>query len=99
MALPVTKEELHELVDKLPDGEVVAAARFLEYLSERRATRSAGEACPEAAGVGEEGEEREPFRYPTVEVPWEHVMGLIGLLPEVPAGDALADTEAVYDVD
>lgn len=97
MALPVTKEELHRLVDGLPETEVVPAARFLEYLSERRATRLAeqqGSVAPTESAVHEG---KVPYRYPTVPVPWEHLMGLVGLLPEVPGGDALEDTEALYD--
>jgi hypothetical protein len=98
VAVPVTREELHHLVDLLPEGEVVAAARFLEYLGQRRAAWADGHRCPQGQEAAQSPDERR-FRYPTVEVPWEHVMGLVGLLPEVPAGDALDDTEAVYDVD
>ncbi len=39
-----------------------------------------------------------PYKYPTVSVPFAQLEGLIGLLPPV-GGDALADTEALYDGD
>jgi hypothetical protein len=29
----VTREALHELIDRIPEGEIVAAQRFLEYLA------------------------------------------------------------------
>jgi hypothetical protein len=42
------------------------------------------------------GEERPPYVYPTVPLPTSVVDGLIGIVPPV-GGDALADTEALYD--
>lgn len=98
MAMPMTKEELHRLVDELPDGELVAAARFLEYLRERRpdlvappqrkpreATEDASEAARPQGSV-----------YPTVSVPVAAVRELVDTMPDV-GGDALQDTEALYD--
>ena len=31
------REQLHELVDRLPDGELVSAVRYLEFLNAREA--------------------------------------------------------------
>jgi hypothetical protein len=41
-------------------------------------------------------EKRAPYLYPTVPVPPSLVDGLVGIMPPV-GGDALADTEALYD--
>jgi len=35
-ASPKTRDELHRLVDALPDGETHAAKRYLEYLRDRK---------------------------------------------------------------
>jgi len=40
----MTREALHELIERIPEGEIAAAQRFLEYLATSiafRATRSA----------------------------------------------------------
>ncbi|HOU15725.1 MAG TPA: type II toxin-antitoxin system Phd/YefM family antitoxin [Anaerolineae bacterium] len=42
--------------------------------------------------------EKPPYLYPTVSVPFSMLEGLIGIMPAV-GGDALADTEALYDRD
>jgi len=49
---------------------------------------------PEAAVAAEQP----PHQYPTVPVPVSMLEGLIGIMPAV-GGDALADTEALYDGD
>jgi hypothetical protein len=36
-----TRDELHHLVDELPDGELDAARRFLEYLRDQNDRRQA----------------------------------------------------------
>jgi hypothetical protein len=41
-------------------------------------------------------EKRAPYLYPTVPVPSSLVDGLVSIMPPV-GGDALADTEALYD--
>jgi|SRR2546422_2351956 len=43
-----------------------------------------------------ERQPRVPFRYPTIPVPAIVLDGLIGIVPPV-GGDALTDTEALYD--
>lgn len=35
-----TKEDVHQLVDELPPGQLVTAQRFLEYLRDREGTAS-----------------------------------------------------------
>jgi hypothetical protein len=38
---------VHELVDRIPDGELIAAQRFLEYLASNPAYRAALAAPPD----------------------------------------------------
>jgi hypothetical protein len=35
----MAREALHELIDRIPEGEIVAAQRFLEYLARSAAFR------------------------------------------------------------
>jgi hypothetical protein len=42
-------------------------------------------------------EEKHPYLYPSVGVPVSSLDGLMGLLTEGYKGDALADTEALYN--
>ncbi len=42
--------------------------------------------------------EQSPYLYPTVSIPFSMLEGLIGIMPAV-GGDALVDTEALYDGD
>jgi hypothetical protein len=64
--------------------------------------QACGEVCAmsENANVQMESvsgkEERPPYVYPTAPLPTSVVDGLIGIVPPV-GGDALADTEALYD--
>lgn len=37
----MTREALHELIDRIPETEIVAAQRFLEYLATSAAFRAA----------------------------------------------------------
>jgi hypothetical protein len=43
----MTREALHELIDRLPEGEIVAAQRFLESLARSAAFRAALSAPPD----------------------------------------------------
>ena len=43
------KEQLHKLIDQLPESEVAAAARFLRLLN----TRKAGDECPPQTLAGD----------------------------------------------
>jgi hypothetical protein len=43
----MSREILHELVDRIPDGELIAAQRFLEYLASNPAYRAALAASPD----------------------------------------------------
>lgn len=43
----MTREDLHELIDRIPEAEIVAAQRFLEYLARSAAFRAALSAPPD----------------------------------------------------
>jgi hypothetical protein len=43
----MTREALHELIDRIPEGEIVAAQRFLEYLATSAAFRATLSAPPD----------------------------------------------------
>jgi hypothetical protein len=43
----MSREMLHELIDRIPDGEILAARRFLEYLASNPAYRAALAAPPD----------------------------------------------------
>jgi len=43
----MTREALHELIDRIPDGEMVVAQRFLEYLARSAAFRATLSAPPD----------------------------------------------------
>jgi len=43
----MTRDALHELIDRIPEGEIVAAQRFLEYLARSAAFRATLSAPPD----------------------------------------------------
>ena len=43
----MSREMLHELIGRIPDGEILAARRFLEYLASNPAYRAALAAPPD----------------------------------------------------
>jgi hypothetical protein len=43
----MTRETLHELIDRIPEGEIAAAQRFLEYLATSPAFRATLSAPPD----------------------------------------------------
>jgi hypothetical protein len=47
----MTRDALHELIDRIPEGEIVAAQRFLEYLARGAAFRATLSAPPDDGPV------------------------------------------------
>jgi hypothetical protein len=43
----MTRETLHELIDRIPEGEIAAAQRFLEFLATSAAFRATLSAPPD----------------------------------------------------
>ncbi|HHH42405.1 MAG TPA: hypothetical protein ENK56_10440 [Chloroflexi bacterium] len=85
-------ERLLSLLDELPPASVVVVERFVEFLHEQARRGQPVVTAPEQ----EQQEEKPPYLYPTVPVPASSLDGLVGIMPPV-GGDALADTEALYD--
>ena len=83
-----TKQKIAELLDDLPPASLAMVEQFVQFMREQvRRGR------PVVTALGEESA---PFLYPTVLLPCSVLDGLVGLMPPV-GGDALADTEALYD--
>lgn len=76
------------LADLPPEGQVLVEqfARFVHEQAQR------GQSVATAPMPGKQV----PYMYPTVPVPHSVINGLIGLWPPV-GGDALEDSEALYD--
>jgi hypothetical protein len=83
-----TKRKIDELLEGLPLQSLVVVEQFVRFLREQA---QRGQPVVTASG-----EKLASFRYPTVPVPPSVLDGLVGLMPPV-EGDALADTEALYD--
>jgi hypothetical protein len=80
----------HALLDDLPAESVGVAEKFLQFLREQARRGQPVVTAPEKA-------DRPPYLYPTVLVPASSLDRWLNLIPEGYEGDALADTEALYD--
>ena len=87
---PTSKQKIYDLLDNLPPEGLEVVAEFVRSLREQVKTAQTAE----DAAVDPPA----PFRYPTVSLPLASLSGLVGIMPPV-GGDALAETEALYDVD
>jgi hypothetical protein len=77
------------LLNDLPEESQTVVEQFVRFLREQ-----ARQGQPVV--VISEQEEHHPYHYPTVPLPPATLDGLVGIMPPV-GGDALADTEALYD--
>ena len=84
-----TKQRIYRLLDNLPPTSLPVVEQFVEFL---RQQAQRGQPVVTVAG-----EEASPYRYPTVALPASSLDAWVNLLPEGYDGDALADSEAVYD--
>lgn len=80
----VMRDHILSLLNDLPPESLNLVDQFVQSLHERVMSKS-------------DDENRPPYLYPSVGVPATSLDGLIGLLSEGYEGDALADTEALYD--
>jgi hypothetical protein len=83
------KQKIYKLLDQLPPESLVVAERFVEFLYEQ--------AQRERPVVTASGEHAPPYLYPTVAAPPSSLTAWLDLIPGGCGGDALADTEALYD--
>ena len=85
----LTRDHILSLLDDLPPESLAVVEQFVRFLREQ--TRQGRP----VVSVSEE-KDRPSYRYPTVPLPVSALDGLVGIMPPV-GGDALADTEALYD--
>lgn len=84
------QQHILSLLNDLPPGSLTLIEQFVQFLHEQ-----ARRGRPVIA-VSEQ-ESSAPYRYPTVSIPPSSLDGWLNLVPEGYEGDALADTEALYD--
>jgi hypothetical protein len=89
-ALQVTRQDITELLNDLPPESMAVVKQFVEFLREQ--TRRGQ---PVVTAVKEQS--TTPYLYPSVAAPAASLLGWTNLLVEGYGGDALADTEALYD--
>jgi len=84
-----TKQRIYKLLDDLPPTSLSVVEQFVEFVHQQAQRRQ--------PVVITSDEEAPSYRYPTVESPASSLSAWLNLLPEGCEGDALADTEALYD--
>lgn len=85
-----TRQSILSLLDDLPPESLAMVETFVRFLRDQAQQGRPVVAPPELA-------ERPRFRYPTVPVPASSLDKWMDLVPQGYDGDALADTEALYD--
>jgi hypothetical protein len=78
------------LLDELPPESLAMVETFVRFIRDQVQRGKPVIVAPDPA-------ELPPFRYPTVPVPASSLDKWMDLLPQGYEGDALADTEALYD--
>jgi hypothetical protein len=86
--LPPTKQTIVDLLDELPPESLATVEAFIRFVHTQAHQGQSAETTAEPA---------RRFRYPTVPVPASSLDAWMNLLPTGYDGDALADTEALYD--
>ncbi len=87
-AVSPTKQTILTLLDKLPPESLATVETFVRFVYDQ---------AQQGQPVVTAPVETPRFRYPTVPVPASSLDSWLDLLPEGYDGDALADTEALYD--
>ncbi len=82
------QDRILALLDELPPESLTRVERFVQLLREQ---------ARQGQPTKSVQEERTPYIYPTVATPPSSLDGWLDLVPEGYEGDALADTEALYD--
>ncbi|MBU6359658.1 MAG: hypothetical protein KGS46_06490 [Chloroflexi bacterium] len=91
------RQKIIALVNELPNESLPLLAQFVEFLSSQvtRANTVKTKKNIDVTGAGVTDTDMR-LNYPTVSVPAKQLQSLISLLPAM-GGDALADSEALYD--
>ena len=96
-----TKQKIVALLDELPPESLTAVEKFVEFLRQQAQDdqieflrMQARQRQPLEIAAKEE---KPPYLYPTVENPASSLSAWLDLIPGGCGGDALADTEALYD--
>jgi hypothetical protein len=77
---------LHKAIELLPEYILPDLARFIEFLRFKTGEVQTSVFTATTA-----------YRYPTITLPATTLHELVGIMPSDFAGDALTDTEALYD--
>lgn len=80
-----TRQTILALLDELPPDSLPMVETFIRFMQTQQ------------TAVAELHQEQTPWRYPTMRVPAASLDNLLSLLDEGYEGDALVDTEAIYD--
>ncbi len=84
-----TKQKITTWLDELPPYSLTVVEQFVEFLRHKARQQQTPVVVAER--------EAPPYLYPTVENPASSLSAWLDLIPEGCGGDALADTEALYD--
>jgi hypothetical protein len=82
------RERILVLLDELPPENLITVEHFVQFLRDQ---------ARRGQPVKSVQEKRTPYTYPTVTTPPSSLDGWLDLVPEGYEGDALADTESLYD--
>jgi len=83
------KQRIVQLLDRIPAESLTVVEQFARFLEDQARQGQCVVTIVEAPG-------KRRIRYPTVSLPASFLDNLIGIMPPV-GGDALADTEALYN--
>ncbi len=83
------QSQILSLLEKLPPESLNVVEQFVRFVYELAQKGQVVATVAKPPGA--------PYLYPTVPVPASTLRQLVDLLPEGYEGDALADTEALYD--
>ncbi len=89
LSVQSTRQSILDLLDELPSESLTMVETFVRFMRDQAQRGKPVIVAPDPA-------EQPRLRYPTVPVPASSLDGLVGIMPPV-GGDALADTEALYD--
>ena len=85
-----TRQSILDLLDELPPESLTVVETFVRFLREQAQQGKPVATAPTPT-------ELPRFHYPTVSVPASSLDKWMDLVPQGYEGDALADTEALYD--